>query len=812
MARAGHRSALKSPPLTAASAALARDTARRLTLLVLAYRSVGTAISATGIAVSGTLSAPKLSALLVVTTALLVGHALLARHWHVRGWPDVQARHVVVDVAIAIVLNLFASALMPEGSLFFDYRNPFSVYAVGTLALWTGLAGPTVGAGLMAMFVGPLQLAMAGVNGIPFGSINRAKFATRSLWLVTAFTTTWLLVTALRRGAEALAYRSEQAGRQAQRTAMLCDLHDGVLQTFAGVIRRCTIPARNASAAIKEIHDEVRTRAATVREILGRDHRQSGALIAELERLVTELDARAPFDVRLVDAGTPPALPPRITEALVAAVGEALRNAELHARPTRVSVAVERVGEEVRVVVHDDGAGFSPSEVAPQRRGVGGSIQGRLAAIGGSSHLATAPGQGTTWDLRAPFNRSEGDGLVSRALLSLIVVALAYRLLGLLISATGLVGSSSFGPITLNRLLTVMFAVALAHVGLILGTTRWGAPDVGPRLFLLDIGLAVALNVWAAAAVPDGTIFLDYRDPFTLYAQGTVALWAGMRGTRLGLGLLIAFALPMQLVMGIANGIPLASVDVAKLVSRGLWFIPAFGLGVLVRAVAQRGGVLLAQARLRAGVEAERAENLHALYAGVLDTLEGIERLCAGAGPEPASTLRAIAGEARHREAQLRSHLIDGGASTTALSSRLALIVADAERRGVAGAELVQLGPDAPLHIDAIEVVVGIVESVVGRSARHIRPAAEPRLNLLTESVAGSLRLVLRTADRALVDDQPYAAYEAELARVGGRLNVTTTAESGVAIEILVPSAREVAATGESSPVANHVDQESSRL
>jgi signal transduction histidine kinase len=79
---------------------------------------------------------------------------------------------------------------------------------------------------------------------------------------------------------------------------------------------------------------------------------------------------------------------------------EALQNVAKYAGATRAQVCVSAEGDELAFAVIDDGAGFDQSST-----GYGTGLQGmadRLAALGGSLEVASAPGAGTTVRGRLP--------------------------------------------------------------------------------------------------------------------------------------------------------------------------------------------------------------------------------------------------------------------------------------------------------------------------------------------------------------------------------------------------------------------------
>lgn len=99
-----------------------------------------------------------------------------------------------------------------------------------------------------------------------------------------------------------------------------------------------------------------------------------------------------------VDArwGRVPLVPVSVALALVRAVREALVNVERHAGVRAVALRVTDEDAGVVVTVTDVGRGFDPDAVASHRHGIRGSLIARMAAVGGSAVVTSAPGAGTT--------------------------------------------------------------------------------------------------------------------------------------------------------------------------------------------------------------------------------------------------------------------------------------------------------------------------------------------------------------------------------------------------------------------------------
>ena len=99
-------------------------------------------------------------------------------------------------------------------------------------------------------------------------------------------------------------------------------------------------------------------------------------------------------------------LPPHIETTLYRVAQEALTNVLKHAQAHRVSVLLERRGDQALAIVEDDGSGFDVEAVtnapdAQRRLGLLG-MQERVALVGGTLMIESTPGAGTTVFVRIP--------------------------------------------------------------------------------------------------------------------------------------------------------------------------------------------------------------------------------------------------------------------------------------------------------------------------------------------------------------------------------------------------------------------------
>jgi PAS domain S-box-containing protein len=212
--------------------------------------------------------------------------------------------------------------------------------------------------------------------------------------------------------------RAEEAMREvreAERTRMARDLHDGVLQDLSytaaamGVIM-IQAEGTKLGGQLQGAIDAVRRAAQGLREAVY-DLRLEGEAdkpFPELVRsLVQEGRVTAPgCDIRLdVEDGFPSGPMGDAGVELSRVIREALTNARRHSRARRVSVALRTEGEDLIAEVTDDGRGFGP-EAEPG--GGSKSMRERVAAVGGQLQIESEPGRGTTVRLRAPLTRKAG--------------------------------------------------------------------------------------------------------------------------------------------------------------------------------------------------------------------------------------------------------------------------------------------------------------------------------------------------------------------------------------------------------------------
>lgn len=94
---------------------------------------------------------------------------------------------------------------------------------------------------------------------------------------------------------------------------------------------------------------------------------------------------------------------PEAAEALIAGIRASFENVLRHAGATVAELELVEGADMLTAMVTDQGSGFDPQSVPADRLGLRMSVQHRLAAVGGSARVWSAPGEGTSVLLSIPI-------------------------------------------------------------------------------------------------------------------------------------------------------------------------------------------------------------------------------------------------------------------------------------------------------------------------------------------------------------------------------------------------------------------------
>lgn len=197
-----------------------------------------------------------------------------------------------------------------------------------------------------------------------------------------------------------------------ERRLLACDIHDGLIQDITGAMYMLqSLPAefealelevpdaidlaekalRNATQEGRRLMDELRP---LMIEDLG--------LLNAIRSLIDKEHAGFPvgieFDARVNTLDLSPNLEGQVYRILQ----ESLNNIRRHSQATRADVRITQPGKFLVIEVRDDGIGFDPDQVAPDRSGVSG-IKERARLFGGGASIESAPNKGTRITVQLPI-------------------------------------------------------------------------------------------------------------------------------------------------------------------------------------------------------------------------------------------------------------------------------------------------------------------------------------------------------------------------------------------------------------------------
>jgi signal transduction histidine kinase len=181
------------------------------------------------------------------------------------------------------------------------------------------------------------------------------------------------------------------------------DLHDGTQQQLVSLMLELRAVQAAVPAGLGELGDELARIAGGLTGVFDRvreiSHGIHPAILSErgLQPALKALGRRSAVPVKL-DLRAGRRLPGPVEVAAYYAVSEALANAAKHAQASVVHVELDAPGTIVRLAVRDDGIGG-----ADPARGSGlVGLSDRIEALGGTLHVTSPPGAGTTLLIEIP--------------------------------------------------------------------------------------------------------------------------------------------------------------------------------------------------------------------------------------------------------------------------------------------------------------------------------------------------------------------------------------------------------------------------
>ncbi len=211
---------------------------------------------------------------------------------------------------------------------------------------------------------------------------------------------------------------SQETAVREERIRLARDLHDGLLQSLTGV----ALHLKTAAHQIPSNPDAAAQSLELLQDIIISDQRELRGFIQQL-RPYASAAAATRLTVRLEDLGirfhnqfglhvqlNTESLSPMVTDEMryeiFAIVNEALANVAKHAEARNVTVDLTSDPSEIRIVIRDDGKGFSfrgafdLAQLSQMRRGPL-TLKERIASLGGNL-IIESRATGATLDVRLP--------------------------------------------------------------------------------------------------------------------------------------------------------------------------------------------------------------------------------------------------------------------------------------------------------------------------------------------------------------------------------------------------------------------------
>ncbi len=131
--------------------------------------------------------------------------------------------------------------------------------------------------------------------------------------------------------------------------------------------------------------------------------------VGGLQRYIVEFAGQFGWTTAVDLGRAPQRLTPQLEAICFRVVQEGLTNAAKHARPQRVDVMIAADDHRLHVRLADDGVGFDPEQEAAGDHVGLRQMRERVAAVGGTLQIDSAPGRGTTIDVWLPLVHDSGN-------------------------------------------------------------------------------------------------------------------------------------------------------------------------------------------------------------------------------------------------------------------------------------------------------------------------------------------------------------------------------------------------------------------
>ncbi|HVW70431.1 MAG TPA: GAF domain-containing sensor histidine kinase [Steroidobacteraceae bacterium] len=274
--------------------------------------------------------------------------------------------------------------------------------------IWPGALEAHKDEGYVGVVVYPLVFGGRNVGFFILSFRRNAEDVTNSELLVALAQQATLAVQLTR-----LAYSAKEAAVLVERTRIGQEIHDGLAQSFTGILMQlgaaeefpsCKRKNSELSTILSRIRDLARDGLSEARRsvmALRLDQTRRAGLEIALRQLAERSTVPGGVTCTFEGSGITTGLKPEHEHELLRISQEAVSNAVRHARPSKVSITMTDGPSHWELAVTDDGVGMEhhPEHYANEGFGLS-SMQQRAGAIGGEWHIESRPGAGTRVSVR----------------------------------------------------------------------------------------------------------------------------------------------------------------------------------------------------------------------------------------------------------------------------------------------------------------------------------------------------------------------------------------------------------------------------
>ena len=192
--------------------------------------------------------------------------------------------------------------------------------------------------------------------------------------------------------------RSRELTVVEERNRLARDLHDSVVQTLFSLSLVAEAAKNGAKDKIEDVSELAKSAMAELRSIVFELRPADLAAEGLVPTLIKHTDVvRRVFGQAVeVNVISERRLEPSLELELFRVAQESLSNALKHAQASKVVVDVDLEPASARIEVRDDGVGFDPDATTVRSRHLGLlSMEERMASVGGTLRIDSAPGRGT---------------------------------------------------------------------------------------------------------------------------------------------------------------------------------------------------------------------------------------------------------------------------------------------------------------------------------------------------------------------------------------------------------------------------------